>query len=328
MTMKVQGRSILAVAALGLAFAEMAGVSGAMAQAWPTRPVKFIVSLGPGSGVDIAARLIGERLAKRWGQPVIVENRPSGDAVIAINALIGAHDDHTLLYTPTSSFTAHPYQHDKLPYDPSQLAPVARVSNTVLGFVVSPGLDVGTVADFIARIRAEPGKLNYATATGLTDLTYDGYFKRDHLDIARIAYHDVVSPMTDLAEGRIQAYVAGLAIMLPHIQAGRAKLIAVTNSRRSTVEANVPTVGEAGFPGLTFDGLVGVFAQRDMSSPVRERIAADVRAVLAEPDIAERLNRIGAMVNPGDGAEFAAAMESQRETLAEVAKVLNITPAK
>lgn len=327
--MKVQRRLILAATALGLAFAgTMTGAPKATAQAWPTRPVRFIVSLGPGSGVDIAARLIGDRLAKRWGQPVIVENRPGGDAMIAINALIGAQDDHTLLYTPTSSFTAHPYQHDKLPYDADQLAPIARVSNTVLGFVVSPALEVATVPDFIALIRAEPGKLNYSTGTGLTDMMYDGYFKREHLDIARIAYRDVVAPMADLAKGRIQAYVAGLALMLPHIQAGRAKLIAVTNSRRSATEPDVPTVGEAGFPGLTFDGLVGVFAQRDMSSAVRERIAADLRAVLAESDVAERLNRMGAIVNPGDSSEFAAAMESQREKLAEVAKVLGITPAR
>ena len=327
--MKMRRRLVLAVVALGLvSTGTIPGGPDAMAQSWPTRPVKFIISLGPGSGVDIAARLIGDRLAKRWGQPVIVENRPGGDAMIAINALIGAHDDHTLLYTPTSSLTAHPFEHDKLPYDRAQLAPIARVSNTVLGFVVSPGLEVNTVADFIARVRAEPGKLNYSTGTGMTDVIYDGYFKREHLDIARIAYRDVVSPMADLAKGRIQAYVAGIALMLPHIQAGRARLIAVTNTTRSAVEPDVPTVGEAGFPGLTFDGLVGLFAQRDMPSAVRERIATDLRAVLAEPDIAERLNRMGAMVSPGGSAEFAGALESQHEKLAEVAKALGITPAK
>jgi tripartite-type tricarboxylate transporter receptor subunit TctC len=327
--MKVRRRLILAATAIGLAsIGTMTGAPNAAAEAWPTRPVKLIVSLGPGSGVDTAARLIGDRLAKHWGQPVVVENRPGGDAVVAINALIGAHDDHTLLYTPTSSLTAHPYQHDKLPYDPSQLAPIARVSNTVLGFVVSPELAVDTVADFVARIRAEPGKLNYSTGTGMTDVMYDGYFKREHLDIARIAYRDVISPMNDLAKGRIQAYVAGLSAMLPHIQAGRAKLIAVTNSTRTATLPQVPTIGEAGFPALTMDGLVGVFAQRDMSSPVRERIAADMRATLAESVIAEKLNQIGAIVSPGGSAEFAAALESQHRKLAEVAKGLGLTPAK
>src|SRR5215475_7924533 len=146
-------------------------------QTWPTRPVKFIVSLGPGSGTDVGARLLADRLAARWAQPVVVENRPGGDAVVAINAFIGARDDHVLLYTPTSSFTAHPYQLDKLPYDPRELSPVARVSNTIVGFVVSPALNIGSLADFIALIRRQPGKVNYSTGTGMTDLMYDGYFK-------------------------------------------------------------------------------------------------------------------------------------------------------
>src|SRR3954465_5907532 len=91
------------------------------AQTWPQRPVRFIVSLGPGSGADIGARLLADRLTSVWGQPVVVENRPGGDAVVAINAFISAKDDHALLYSPTSSFTAHPYVLDKLPYDPREL---------------------------------------------------------------------------------------------------------------------------------------------------------------------------------------------------------------
>ena len=102
-------------------------------QSWPQRPVRFIVSLGPGSGADIGARLIADKLTAKWKQPVVVENRPGGDAVVAINALISAKDDHMLLYTPTSSFTAHPLPDAKLPYDPSELTPVARVSNTLVG---------------------------------------------------------------------------------------------------------------------------------------------------------------------------------------------------
>ncbi len=170
-------RFSVGAAVLTLSFiAALAGIESATAQTWPTRPVKFIISLGPGSGTDISARLLADRLPERWGQPVVVENRPGGDGVVAINAFIGARDDHTLLFTPTSSFTAHPYQHDKLPYDPRELSPVARVSTTILGFVLSPSLKAESVGDFIARVREQPGKLNYSTGTGLTDLTYDGYF--------------------------------------------------------------------------------------------------------------------------------------------------------
>jgi tripartite-type tricarboxylate transporter receptor subunit TctC len=288
--------------------------------------VKFIVSLGPGSGTDVGARLIADRLTARWGQPVVVENRPGGDAVVAINAFIGARDDHVLLYTPTSSFTAHPYQLDKLPYDTRELSPVARVSNTVVGFVVSPALNIGSLADFIALIRREPGKLNYSTGTGMTDLIYDGYFKSAGLAITRVPYRDVVGPMTDLGENRLQAYIAGLSIMLSHMQAGRAKLMAVTNSARAPIQPDTPTAREAGFPALTFDGLIGLFGQRAMTVAARKRIAADIRDVLAEPAIAARFKAMGAVVSPGDGAEFAAALEEQRAKLAEIAKVLGLKP--
>ena len=135
------------------------------------------MSLGPGSGADIGARLIADKLTAKWGQPVVVENRPGGDAVVAINAFIGAKDDHTLLYTPTSSFTAHPYQHAKLPYDPTELSPVARMSNTLVGLAVPPSLKVNSVKDSSHMVRAQPGKLNYSTATGMTDVIFDGYFK-------------------------------------------------------------------------------------------------------------------------------------------------------
>src|SRR5262245_28304736 len=132
---------------------------------WPHCPVKLIVSLGPGSGADIGGRLLTERLTTRWNQPVVVENRPGGDAVVAINAFIGARDDHILLYTPTSSFTAHPYQLDKMPYDPRELSPVTRISNTLVGLAVPASLNVASVGDLMAMTKAQPGKLNYATAT-------------------------------------------------------------------------------------------------------------------------------------------------------------------
>jgi len=102
-------------------------------QTWPTRPVRFIVTLGAGSGADIGARLLADRLSQRWGQPVIVDNRPGGDGLVAINAFVSAHDDHVLLFSPTASFTAHPFLHDNLPYKASDLAPIARVSNTIIG---------------------------------------------------------------------------------------------------------------------------------------------------------------------------------------------------
>src|SRR6476646_2609967 len=312
-------RVAIAVAALGFWCSAIFGPTGfANAQDWPSRPVKFIVPLGPGSGTDIGARLMAEQLTKLWGQSVVVENKIGGDGVVGINAFISAHDSHTLLYMPASSFVAHPYQHDKLPYDPAELSPVARITNTYIGLVLSPSLNTATVADFIAAARGQPGKLNYATGTGMTDVQFEAYFKSEGLALTRVSYRDVVTPMADLGEGRIQAYASGLPIVQPHVQAGRARLVAVTNSRRSASHPDVPTVGEAGFPGLTFDGLVGIFGPRDLPAAARDRIATGIRTVLAEPAIASRLIGMGAGVIPGDGVEFAASIDAQRAKLAAV----------
>ena len=310
----------------------VAAVSPMLAQtpsaAWPQRSVKFIVSLGPGSGADISARLFADRLPGRWNHPVVVENRPGGDAVVAITSFISARDDHTLLYTPTSSYTAHPFQHDKLPYDPRELSPIARISNTLVALAVPASLNVGSVGELVALIRAQPGKLNFSTATGMTDVIYDGYFKSAGLAITRVPYRDVVAPLTDLGEGRIQIYVGALAIVQPHIQAGRVKLLALTNAQRPATGPVVPTVTEAGFPAMTFDGLVGLFGPRDMASSARDRIAADIRAVAADPTILARLTATGQVVIPGTAAEFAASIEEQRSKLAAIAQQLGLKAAQ
>jgi tripartite-type tricarboxylate transporter receptor subunit TctC len=317
-------RMAIAVATLSFWCGAIFGATGfANAQDWPSRPVKFIVPLGPGSGTDIGARLMAEQLTRLWGQSVVVENRAGGDAIVGINAFIAARDSHTLLYMPTSSYVAHPYQHEKLPYDPTELSPVARVTNTYVGLVLSPTLNGATVADLIAAARTQPGRMNYATGTGMTDVLFEAYFKREGLALTRVSYRDVVTPMTDLSEGRIQAYAAGLPIVQPHVQAGRAKLAAVTNSRRSASHPDVPTVGEAGFPGLTFDGLIGIFGPRDLAAAARERVASSIRTVLADPAIASRLIGMGSGVAPGDGVEFAASIDEQR---AKLAAALGVKP--
>jgi tripartite-type tricarboxylate transporter receptor subunit TctC len=322
-----QRRLVIATAALFLFGAASLGFAAAAEQNWPTRPVKLLVSRGAGSGADIAARLLAERLSVHWGQTVVVENRPGGDSVVAINALLAAQDDHMLLYTPASSITAHPYQNDKPAYDMQALLPVAQVSNTTIGFAISPALGAESLADFMEIVRAQPGKLNFSTGTGLTDMILEGFFKSAGLSITRVPYKNVTAPMTDLGEGRIHAYVAGLGGMTPYIQSGKARLVAVLNAAQAQALPNVPTVAESGFPALTFDGLVGVFGHRGMATTVQDRIAGGIRAALAEPDLAQRFDRLGAVASPGDAAAFAAALKRQSETLAKLAAAAGIAPS-
>ena len=147
------------------------------AQAWPQRTVRFILPLGPGSGSDIGARLLADRLSKRWGQPVVVENRPGGDGILAISSFVAARDDHILLFSPTSSFAAHIYLHENLPYKTEDLLPIARVSNTLISVAVPIDSPVNSLAELIAAAKAEPGKLNWAGVTGAHDFGFAGFLK-------------------------------------------------------------------------------------------------------------------------------------------------------
>lgn len=300
----------------------------ATAQAWPQRTVKFILPLGPGSGADISARLIADRLATRWGQSVVIENRPGGDGFVAINAFVGSRDDHTLLYGPAGAFTAHPYLHAKLPYNQSDITPIARVSSTIVTVAVPASLPVSSVAELMALAREQPGKLNWASITGASDLIFEAYRKGSNIEMARVPYRDPVQALNDLAEGRIQLYMAALAIVRSHAQAGRIKILAVTNRERAPIVPDTPTVREAGFAALTFDGLVGLYGAPDFPGEVRARIAADIKTVLADPTVAARLTGTGQLVIPGTAAEFAAAIDEQRAQMAAVAQVLGIKAAQ
>jgi tripartite-type tricarboxylate transporter receptor subunit TctC len=313
--------------ALGLLAPLVLGTPPSAAQTWPQRTVKFLVPLGPGSGVDIGARLLGDRLSTRWDQPVVVENRPGGDGIVAISAFVGAHDDHVLLATPTSSFTAHPYLHENLPYRPSDLLPIARVSNTVITIAVPVSLNIGSLADLVALTRDHPGKLNWAGVTGALDFLFAGFLKRQNLTMTKVPYRNPVEAANDLAEGRVQMYMAALAIVRPQLQTGKIKLLAVTNSVRAPAAPDVPTVKEAGYSELTFDGLVGFFGPSGMPNELRERIAADIRAVVeADPLIGDRLAATGQILNVGGPTEFAQATEEQREKIAAIANDLGIKP--
>ncbi|MGZ3310422.1 MAG: Bug family tripartite tricarboxylate transporter substrate binding protein [Xanthobacteraceae bacterium] len=315
--------------ALGLLAPVMLWARPAAAETWPQRPVKFLLPLGAGSGVDIGARLLADRLSTRWGQPVVVENRPGGDALVAISAFVSAHDDHVLLATPTSSFTAHPYLHDNLPYKSSDLLAIARVSNTIITLAVPTSLNVGSLADLVALARAQPGKLNWAGVTGALDFLFAGFLQHAGLSMTKVPYRNPVEAANDLAEGRVQAYLSALAIVRPQIEAGKIKPLAVTNKVRAPTAPDVPTVKEAGYPDLTLDGLVGFFGPPEMSNALRERIAADIGAVVAaDPTIGQRLTATGQIPNVGGPTEFAAAIEEQRAQIAAIAKELGIKPTQ
>lgn len=321
---------LVSSALAALATAAMLAITSAPASAqtstWPTRPVRFIVPLGPGSGVDISARMLADKFTAKWGQPVVVENRPGGDGFIAITAVTGGNDDHVLLFAPTSTFTAHPLQHAKLPYDIKDLVPAARITNTVIGMAVPASLGVKTLKEFVDKVRAEPGKLNYASATGANDLLFSAFLKTENLNMSRVPYRDTVQAVNDLAEGRVHAYVAAYAILRPRVQAGKIKILSLTNSKPVPQLPDIPTSTQAGFKFLTMDGLTGILGPTSLSQAARDRIATDVREAVEDPAIKERLIATGQVINPGNGKEFAADIDEQFAIVKTVGNTLGMTP--
>jgi tripartite-type tricarboxylate transporter receptor subunit TctC len=187
--------------------------------------------------------------------------------------------------------------------------------------------EVSSLKDLIALARKEPGKLNWAGVTGALDFLFEGYLKGENLDMKKVPYRNPVEAANDLAENRVQVYESALAIARPQMLNGKIKMLAVTNTVRAPAYPNIPTVAEAGFPGLTVDGLVGLFGPSEMPAALRERIAADVRAV-ADKTIEERLATTGQIMNIGGPAEFAKSIDEQRAEVAKMAKTLGVAEKK
>ena len=319
-------------ALLALVLLAVAGTPAAAqtsVQAWPERTVRLILPLGPGSATDVTARLYAERLAEKWGKPVVVENRPGPDALLAVAGFLGARDEHTLLFSFGGPVTINPATHAKLPYDPQRdLVPIVSASDSFLAVAVHAALNINSVEELVKRAKAEPGKLNWAATAGLPQYGFAGFVKSETLDMVQVPYREFGPALQDVAEGRLSAVATGLVPLLPLAQAGKIKILAITNRARSPAAPEIPTAREIGYPSLAVDGFQGFFGWRDMPVALRDKIAADVRAVAADPALAERLNRIGQAVRVGTTADFVAMIDEQREKIAGVTKALGIKPAE
>lgn len=314
---------LLAIGSASVLFGE------ASAQSWPQRTVRVLVPLPAGTAVDVSARLFAERLAQKWKQPVIVENMPGADGILAAKEFVARRDDHTLFYSFAGPITINPVLYEKLPYDPAtDLAPIAISSDNVLALAVSSRLDVRSLDDLVKLARSRANKLNWAATAGLPYFAFAGFQKSAGIDLVYVPYRDFNPALADLGEGRIDVASTALTQMLPHQQAGRLRFIAVINRVRSPLAPDVPTAAEAGYSDLTFDGVTGFFGPRDMPAELRRSIASDVQAIAADAAVKEKLAAIGIVARGSTPEEFAAAIEEQRAKVASIAAAIGTKPAQ
>ena len=317
----------LLILAILIAAVALPAAAQAQSSAWPNRTVRVITPLGPGSGMDIAARTFAERLSQRWGQAVVVENRQGADGILAVQAMMADRDNHSLLFSFAGLISINPLINDKLPYDPARdVVPVAAALDSTLAVVATASINASTLQEFVALARAEPGKLNWAATTGLPLYVVAALQKSANIDITQIAYRDFAPAFQDFAGGRVHLLATGITLLLPQVASGRGRFLMIPNRDRSPLAPDVPTAREAGFPDLTFDATNGFYGWRDMPEELKNKIAADVRAIASDPAVAERLKATGAVMRPGTPADFAAAIEEQRKKVAAVMQTMTAKP--
>jgi tripartite-type tricarboxylate transporter receptor subunit TctC len=307
------------------------GLDSSLAEppSWPQRIVRVIVPVSAGSGTDIAARLFAERLAARWKQPIAIENRPGADGLIGTAAFAGQHDDHMLMFSFAAAITIYPLIHDKLPYDPDRdIVPIAAATDTYIAVVASRHSKIESLRDLMERARAHPGGLNYNAAAGELPYFFTGFLKGAGIEMVLVTYRDLNLAYQDVAEGRIDVQMTTLSPMLPLWQAGKIRVLAVTNAERARIAPQIPTAVEAGYPGLALEGLAGFFGARDLPDDRRARIAADIRAVAADPVLSERLLATGQIARAGTPEEFSAELTERRARMAAMVKLAGVRPVQ
>ena len=296
---------------------------------WPERPVKIIVTFPAGSANDSAARIFADALSKKWGKPVVVEDRPGAEGTIGVSSFVSSQDDHALLYTVAGSVTVAPLLIDRLPYDVDRdLEPIAATTAIVLTLAVSNDLPVRSIQQLIDVLRSNPGKHAWTSGPTLPRYVFAAFLKRNSLQMNFVSYRDASQPQADLGEGRIQALVTSLTASSSPVQTGKARFLAVINPTRAALLPDLQTARELGHPELEIDGMGGFFGGKAIPEALRIRIAADIAAVCLEPEARSKLEAGGHNVLSGTTRELREGIARQRAWVAEITKVIDIRNAQ
>lgn len=263
---------------------------------WPARAIQIVVPYTPGTGGDILARVLGPRLAERWKVSVVTDNRAGASGNIGTEFVAkAAADGYTFLCTATS-FGTNPAVNRNLPFDPiKSFAPVIQLARSSVAVIVTPGLPVKSMREFLDLARSQPGKLNYASpgSGGPQHLAMELLKLDAHVDLVHVPYKGSGGALTDLVGGHVQAMIVSLQTVAPFIQSGKLRMLAVMSAERSEVFPEVPTLKELGLPDLEVETWYGVFAPAETSKAVIGKVNAELNALLKQPDIRETLARQG-----------------------------------
>ena len=294
------------------------------AQEWPTRPIRFIVPFTPGTGQDIIARTIGPKLTERLGQPVVIENRPGASGNIGTEAVAKAAPDGYTIMVTASPVVFNPLIYQGLPWDPFRdLAPVANLTDGYLALVVGNGVPASNVKEFVALLKARPGKLSYSSPGVGTPqhLTGELFKVATGTFMLHVPYRGSAGAVTDVIGGAVEAMFMPVHTALPQVRQGRLKVLGLAYDKRVAAAQDVPTIQEAGGPrDVNASVWYAVFTAGKTPPDIVNKLAATLRDIVRQPDVADTLNKQGLTVNYMNPQELTAMMRRETERWAKIVK--------
>jgi tripartite-type tricarboxylate transporter receptor subunit TctC len=259
---------------------------------WPARPVRIVVAYPPGGGIDVMARQIAEKLTAAWGQPVVVENRPGANTIVATDAVAkSAPDGYTVLMTTDATFSINPHLYAKLPFDTQKdFIPVTMLVLLQQLLVAHPSLPAGTLAELIALAKAKPGTINYASygSGSQPHLSGEMLKYKAGIDLVHVPYKGISLAVPAVMAGEVQLTFAGIATSMPQLKAGRIKALATGGAARSPLLPQVPTFAELGYPEVETHAWFGLFVPAGSPREAVTRIHQDTKKILDEPDFRQK----------------------------------------
>ena len=316
---------LAAVTAIGLGSVT---ASSALAQAYPSRPIKIIVPFLAGGTVDIVARQIGQQLSALLGQPVVIDNRPGGGTTIALKAIATSEPDgYTLLLGSTGSLTINPILFKNIEFPGIRnLVPVGMIVTTTNLFAVRSALPVKSVDELVAYAKSNPGKLNHGASLGVPPHLLGEFVRaKTGIDMPYVPYRSTAAAIPDFLSGQIQATSESISVMLPHIQAGAARPLVVAGSKRLPELPDVPTLVEAGLSGYPDEAWMGLVAPGGTPALIVERLNAAINEGLKSLEARASFTKIGFETRPGSAQEFASRIAGDSD---KWAAVIRLTGAK